>query len=191
MTFTILAVSDALLGTIASSLLAALVGFFAWSTNSKNSKIQQMMTMRQVDSEEKQNILDEKAELVKAQIEANKAQIEAFQTVISTLTDQYEAATKESILLRKRLSDGNARFDILDEQLRIKHREYAEEIAMLRGRISAMVLELAEGSARILILRTEVTRLGGDVDEINRVGKRGQPGEKGETGDKGEPGDVA
>lgn len=38
---------------------------------------------------------------------------------------------------------------------------------------------------RIDMLRLEVVKLGGDIEQINRVGKRGPPGEKGPPGDPG------
>src|SRR5918993_2518405 len=152
MNYTLIAVSDALIGTLASSVLAAIVGWFAWSSNAKNVKVQHSIAERQIESEEKQTLLDEKAELVKAQIDANRAQVEAFQKVIETLTTQYQASTEEAIKLRNRLGEGNSRFDQLDEQMRTRDREHSDEIAMLRGQISAMVLERAEAEARIVIL---------------------------------------
>jgi hypothetical protein len=45
--------------------------------------------------------------------------------------------------------------------------------------------QLAAAHERIAVLRAEVTRLGGEVDEINRVGKQGPPGERGPQGPPG------
>ncbi len=177
MNFVIIAMSDALIGTLASSVLATLVGWFAWSSNARSVKVQHAIAERQMEAEEKQTVLDDKAELVKAQIEANKAQVEAFQKVIKTLTDQYKLSTEEATQLRTRLTEGNIRFDQLDDTLRARDREHSDEIAMLRGQISAMVLERAEAEARIVMLTTEVKRLGGNVTKISRLPENGHNNE--------------
>lgn len=43
---------------------------------------------------------------------------------------------------------------------------------------------------RIDALRMEVTKLGGDVEKINHIGKQGPRGPKGPPGDPGDPGTV-
>lgn len=59
------------------------------------------------------------------------------------------------------------------------------ELLRAHRRIDGLEESKAECHERVDKLRTWVEKLGGDVDEINRVGKQGPPGDKGETGDKG------
>lgn len=100
----------------------------------------------------------------------NRAQVEGWTTLIATLRAEYTTAVTEAAELRGRLAEKEIHLDRLGKALR----ESREAIEDLRRQVE--------------ILRTEVVRLGGDVDQINRTGKQGPTGDKGPTGDQGPTG---
>lgn len=107
----------------------------------------------------------------------DRAEVEGWTKLIATMTAKFEEASGEAVEarreaaeLRGRLESGNTRVEAINVALREAH----ERIAVLEDRIT--------------VCRAEITRLGGDVDEINRVGKRGA---KGPPGDQGPPGIAA
>ena len=81
--------------------------------------------------------------------------------------------------------------DRLDAEA-IEARERIAVLEALLARNEAEVARLTKVNvaleARIVVLRDEVTKLGGDVEKINRKGKQGPTGRKGPTGDKGPSG---
>lgn len=205
--YTSLAASADLYGTMGAGVLTSIVGALAYRSNQKSKE-------RQEELDERTSAAELKLVETDKAVEIERVEREGWVTLIESLRDQYKDATEESSKLRDRLRDGNERFDKLEEKMRamkadhdhqmitmetdfklavasqVEHQARSREIiAELRSEVSMGDKIKVSLGERIDALRAEVRRLGGDVDEINRVGKRGQQGDKGEVGDKGEPGD--
>lgn len=189
-------------GTAAASLIAALTGVGAFISAARSRKSTDELAERQAEAEQKQ-------EAVEVAVELERAEREGWVQLIRELREQNTLQSGENRTLRDRTSevesqlrhskaDYERQIDKLEGDFKVAVAQQMEYQATSRERIATLVAELGHAERtrdrlgeRIDDLRAEVQRLGGDVDEINRVGKRGQPGDKGPTGDKGAPGAAA
>lgn len=89
---------------------------------------------------------------VKESAELNRAEVEGWTTLIETLRKEYVAVVTEAAVLRGRLDEKERHIERLGDALREAHD-------------LTVVLE-----ERLEVLRAAVIKLGGDIDEINRIG---------------------
>lgn len=114
---------------------------------------------------------ENKAEGVRREADLERAERDGWKTLIDTLNSQYKDVLYQLGVTQGKLNERDKHVDRLGAALR-EARD--EQITLIE---------------RVGTLRAEVTRLGGSVDEINRVGKRGPTGGAGERGERGEQGD--
>lgn len=117
--------------------------------------------------------LSERIADTKTNAELARAEVEGWKTLIGTLREQYIAVVKDAAELRGLLDGRNEQVDRLGLALR----DSREQVVMLNHRIET--------------LRDAVTKLGGDVELINRHGKTGEKGPPGDPGPPGPPGPAA
>lgn len=146
--------------TAIAALLASVTGVFAAIANRRSRR-----------AEEHSRHVEEGLHATNETAALQAAEVDGWRTLIDTLMAQYTVASNEAAELRTRLHLGNQKFE-----------EIREQYWHAQGQIATLTM-------RVEVLRTEVTRLGGDVDKINGVGKQGPDGEKGPVGDKGAKGD--
>lgn len=167
-------------GTIAAALIASGTGVASYIANARSRRTE--AALRETDKT---------AELA-------AAEVTGWKTLIESLNEQYRAARREASELRERLAVADDHFRTATLALEHAREEVNEGIEAihrlekvcqtLRADVHDLTETKREQEQRIVVLRREVDKLGGDVEKINNHGKQGPVGPKGPRGEPGEHG---
>jgi len=124
-------------GAIGASVIAVLTGIGAFLTSRR---------VRRAEAENRERDLEQLE--IKQAAEVSRASIEGWERLIETLGEQYKTASEEATALRKRLAEGNRRFDRMELNVQRAHAHIGRQ------------------GIRIALLTTEVERLGGHVPPL-------------------------
>lgn len=194
MTFIIFALGLPEIATAIATVGTTFTGYLVYKASVRTKKVETDVAAEKLRVEDALAKTNETAELA-------RVRDEGWRALITTLTQQFEAATREAGALRERLADGNKRFEALTLSLVDARAETAEglgiikrlelEVHELRNKIADLSDRLQVGAERdVQRVERAQERMRDEISKPSEKGETGATGPPGEKGDAGQQGDA-